>query len=118
MKRILKKDGFCAPAALAYVSGLPEKTVLDICVHEGFDPFHGMDDAEILAAAKELGIKLRPVKCQPQRLRKFIKDHKFGRYLVCTWDHIFVLNDGLIYDPLCPTGGLGRVVQIAWRVVV
>lgn len=116
MKRIKKTEGWCSAVALKYVSGLPEKTVMAVLEHEGFDPSHGAEDSEWLAAAKTLGIKLKSVRIEPQRLRKFIRK-RVGLFFVCTHDHIFVVREGLVYDPMFGSGRLDCVVRWAWRVI-
>ena len=117
MKKLKRIDGACAVVALLYVSGLSEDTVLRICRLHGFEDGRGMEDAEWKEAAQELGIKTRSVPVSPQRLRKFVHDHKEGLFLIGTHDHIFVLDAGLIVDPRNETPpGLGRIVQQAWRV--
>lgn len=118
MKRLKKLDGWCAVVALQFLSGLAEEIVIEVCKYDGFDPFHGMDDSEWLSSAKDLGIKLKKVRIgkHPYRLRQFKKKHPFGKFLLGTHDHLFVMMDGIIVDPVHGVDGLGRIVREAWVV--
>lgn len=71
---------------------------------------------EILEAAKSLGLKLERVKTKKIILRHFRNNHNNGLYLVTTYDHIFCLDNGIIYDP-CTFGGLRRLITGAWKVL-
>ncbi len=115
MKKIKKADGWCAVVALQNVSGIDEKTVLHVCEHHDFDPFHGMEDNEWLAAAKELGINAKPMRLIPQKVRKFVHKHATGLFLVGTTDHLFVVREGKMFDPI--SGSLDAVVKQAWRIL-
>jgi hypothetical protein len=80
-----------------------------------------MDDADWLEAADDLGIKTRAVSISPLRLRRFIHDNTTGLFLIGTFDHLFVLDNGLIVDPREKMRGrypgLGRIVKQVWRVL-
>lgn len=122
MKKIRRVNGFCAPAALRHLSGLEDRLVLEICARHGFHPSTGMDEFEILAAAKSLNIRLRRVNLKKKgfyrsRLRKFRAHHRDGKYILCTHNHIFVLDMGSIVDPLWEGfPGLDRYIVSAWMV--
>lgn len=119
MKVVKKLDGWCAVVALKFLSGLPDAIVLQVCEHEDFDPFHGMDDESILVAAKDLGVNLKKIKIgrYPYTFAEFKKKHLFGKFLLRTVDHVFVLYDGLVVDPLCEKSGLRRIIRAAWKVI-
>jgi hypothetical protein len=117
MRKLKKIDAACAVLALLYVSEKSEETVLRMCKLHGFKEGAGMSDAEWGAAAKLLGVSARAIPLEACPLRKFIKDHKTGLFLVGTCDHLFVVDDGVIVDPRHPTPpGLRRTIRQAWRV--
>lgn len=120
MKKLRKIDGSCAVLALHHVSQIDEETVLRVCALHGFNPTDGMEDEDWIEAAKDLGLKLRSAGKFDCRLKKFVSEHKTGLYLVGTFDHLFVLDNGLIVDPKEKDAGrypgLGRIVKEAWRV--
>lgn len=80
-----------------------------------------MEDYEWQAAADDLGIKIRHVSIEPQRLKVFLKNHANGLYLLGTRDHLFALDNGVIIDPREKLSGrypgLGRIVRQAWKVL-
>lgn len=117
MKRIKKIPGACAVCALQYVSEVDEDTVLRICTMHGFESGEGMCDEEYLEAAADLKVKTFKVKMEDCRLGQFIKKYPMGLYLVATWDHLFVVDNGIIADPRNDKRpGLGRIIKQAWRV--
>jgi len=87
MKILKKIPACCAVVALHYVSGIEEETVLRTCLLHGFIEGSGMEDYEWQAAADDLGIKIRHVSIEPQRLKVFLKNHAiqvlFLFYLWC-----------------------------------
>lgn len=121
MKKLLKISGSCVLCALHHVSGIDEETVLRVCQLHNFTPGSGMEDADWLEAAKDLGINLRAATYRDCRLKQFVKNYPIGLYLVGTRDHLFVLDNGLIVDPREKMAGrypgLGRVVKQAWKVI-
>ena len=120
MKKLIKIDNSCAVIALHHVSGLDEETVLRICKLYDFSPHEGMDDEDWISAAKDLGITVRSVFNGSERLSKFVNNHKDGLYLLGTFNHLFVLDNGLIVDPRAKGWGgypgLSRLVKQAWKV--
>ncbi len=118
MKKLRKIEGSCACLALHHVSGIDEDTVLRVCTLHGFTPEDGMEDLDWQEAAKDLGLRLRMVPMKDVRLSKFVKAHGAGLFLVGTFDHLFVLDNGLIVDPrekdMGRYPGLGRIVKRAW----
>lgn len=117
MKKLKKIGGACAPLALWYVSGKEEDAVLRICQAYGFKEEQGMDDADWKNAAAQLGIKMRAVPFEECSLKKFIKNHPAGLYLVCTFDHIFSVDNGIIIDPRNKKPpGLARKIKQAWKI--
>ncbi len=120
MKKLKKIDGSCAVIALHHVSGIDEETVLRVCALHGFTPEDGMEDEDWQEAAKDLGLNIRAVPMKDVRLSAFKKAHNTGLYLVGTFDHLFVLDNGLIVDPREKLEGrypgLGRIVKRAWIV--
>lgn len=117
MKKLKKLGGACAPLALWYVSGKEEDAVLRICQAYGFKETEGMDDSDWKKAAAQLGIRMRAIPFEECTLKKFLREFKAGLYLVCTWDHIFVVDNGILIDPrnLKPPG-LSRMIKQAWRI--
>lgn len=118
MKKLKEIDGSCAVVALWYVSGIDEETVLRVCTSCGFEVGEGMEDEEWQEAAHCLSVKMRSIPVdQPCTLYKFIKLHPKGLYLIGTFDHLFVVDNGVIVDPRCPRPpGLKRLIKQAWRV--
>lgn len=121
MKKLKKIEGSCAVVALHYASGISEDTVLNICKLHDFTPEGGMEDEDWQEAAKDLGILIRAVPMKDVKLSKFKSAHKAGLFLVGTFDHLFVLDNGLIVDPHEKRKGrypgLGRIVKRAWLVI-
>lgn len=119
MKKLRKVEGSCALIALWYVSGVDEETVLRVCTSCGFEAGQGMEDEDILEAANCLSVKTRSVPVeQPCTLYQFIKRHPKGLYLVVTVDHMFVVDNSVIFDPRHPTPpGLTRRIKGAWKVM-
>lgn len=107
--------------ALHYVSGIDEESVLRVCAFHGFVPRLGMFDEEWQEAARELGVRTKSKGELDIRLNKFIKENPEGLFLVTTRDHLFVIDNGLLVDPLAKDGnyypGMRRVVRGAWRIL-
>lgn len=118
MKKLHKVDTACAVLALWYVSGCgDEDAVLRICTAHGFSVGNGMEDKDWLRAAQTLGINCRQTRMKECRLHKFIKDHPKGLYLVGTWNHLFVVDNGIVIDPRnARPPGLDRIIKHAWKV--
>ncbi len=118
MKKLNRIKNCCAVVALFYVSGKKEDTVLNVCRFYGFHPDEGMDDEDWRDAAVHLGLKVRQVNFKDMRLKKFIKLHPAGIYLIATWNHLFVLDNGIVIDPRgsIPPNGLNRIIKQAWTV--
>jgi hypothetical protein len=122
MSKLLRKHGYCAPLALQYVSGEEDDYVHEICTNSGFTPEWGMEDHEYFEAARELGVKFRRVQLKQrglyrQKLSKFLDENPQGCFLIYTSNHLFVVDEGDIYDPLNEVGfGLDRLVTGAWKV--
>lgn len=78
-----------------------------------------MFDDEWQEAAEDLGLELSKVKMRPMKLSSFIKKHPRGLFLVSTVDHLFCVDNGIVYDPHTKDDGtypaLGRVIQLAFR---
>jgi hypothetical protein len=123
-KRKLKYvSGYCAPHALHFVSGKSENTVYEACLNNDFSKEFGMEEYEWQKAAKELGVRLRRKNLKRAglygcQLKDFIKACPEGMYIIYTHMHLFVVEDGEIYDLLNPNNpGLSRLVTGAWRVL-
>ena len=112
-------NGYCAVLAITYASGLPESQVVDMCRWHGFvDNGAGMYDDDWLAAAKDLGIRLRRVKTKAKTVGGFLKEHPLGTFLVGTEGHLFaVLNGGMVNHPIQSNTDRRCKVQEAWRVL-
>ncbi len=118
MKKLHKIKASCAVCALWYVAGIDEEAVLRVCRSLGFREGEGMTDIEWKSAARTLDIDIRGIAMQPCTLKKFIKNHQDGLYLLGTWDHLFVLDNSVIIDPRCERPpGLGRKILQAWIVM-
>ena len=103
--RLLKKDGYCAPYALRYISGLPEDVVLDVCSHYDWKQKWGMEEHEIVAAASALKMRFRRINLKRtgfygEKLSVFCRAHNTGVFLVWTSGHILVVQNGVIIDPI------------------
>ena len=122
MKKLKKIDGACAPYALKFLSGLPDNQVYDICEFNGYQGSTGMEEHEFIAAAKDMGIRLRRINLKKKnlyrsKLRMFIKHHSLGTYLIYTDSHLFSVRNGIVVDPLNDKSpGLNRLVTNAWWV--
>lgn len=117
MKKLKKIPAACAVCALQYVSGIDEETVLRVCALHGFEVGKGMEDAEWMAAAGDLKVKIRGIALAPRLLRQFLKDYPAGLFLVGTHDHLFAVDNGIIVDPRNKKPpGLKRIIRQAWRV--
>jgi hypothetical protein len=122
LRKIRKESGYCGPFALKYLTGLPDKTILDACVKNGFKKEWGMEDYELLRAARALGLKyrreeLKPVGLYGAKLREFARRRPRGRYLVYTSNHVLLVSNGVIIDPI-NSGYVGedRAVTGAWKI--
>jgi len=117
VKKLKKIKAACAVLALWYISQRDEDAVLRICRAYGFKENEGMYDEDWQKAAEQLGIKMRSVSLEPCRLSQFIKDYPNGLYLMSTRDHLFVVDNGIIFDPRNKKPpGVGRIIYWAWRV--
>lgn len=121
-RKIKRVDGFCAPSALKYLSGLDEKLVYDICAANHWNEKIGMEDREWMKAFKEAGVKFRRLNLKRKGLygkilRKIKHEYSAGRYIVLTDNHIFVLDNGEIIDPLYLSEGLSRKIVGLFKVM-
>lgn len=117
MKKLSKISGACVLAALWYIVGIDEEAVLRVCTAHGFKPGKGMFDEDWKRAANQLGIKMRGIAMKQCTLKKFVKNHPEELYIVGTFDHLFVVDNGIIVDPRCATPpGLKRIIKQVWRV--
>lgn len=121
-RKLRKIDGSCAPFALKYLSGLSNSETHDICQFFGFQQDTGMEEHEFLDAAKDMGIKFRRINLKKKelyrcKLRKFIKEHPEGKYLIYTNAHLFVVHNSKVVDIINPGYlGLDRIVTGAWMI--
>lgn len=122
MTKIRKESGYCAPYALKYLTGLPDKKILDVCRKKGFRQEWGMEDYEVISASRELGLRTRRVNLKKRgiyaiKLIKFTKEYPMGTFLVYTPGHILVVSNGVIVDPI-NDGYIGeeRAVTAAWKI--
>lgn len=117
MRKLKKIKGACAPTALWYCCQKDEDTVLRVCQAYGFKEAEGMFDSDWQQAAQQLGITMRAVSLDPMRLGKFVKEYPDGLYLMSTRDHLFIVDNGVVFDPRYEKApGLNRKVLAAWRV--
>lgn len=118
MKKLKKIEAACVLCALWYVSGIDEETILRICKSYGFKEGEGMQDQDWKSACRHLDIDIRGVSIETCTLRKFIKNHPTGLYLLGTFDHLFVVDNSIIVDPRCENPpGMGRLIKQAWLVI-
>lgn len=117
MNKLRKLKDSCAVVALCYVSKVPEDVAIRVCTLFGYHGT-GMEDDQWQAAAKQLGIDMRLVPLEESmRLHAFVRDHPNGLYLVWTVDHLLVVDNGKIIDPLHePDPSTRRMVQGAMYV--
>ena len=117
MKKLKKIKSSCVLAALCYVSEKDEDTVIRICRANGFKDGAGMHDPDWRRAADLLGVSVRGIALEAQPLKQFLKNYPDDLLLVGTCDHLFVVDKGIIFDPLCAKPpGLRRMILQAWRV--
>lgn len=110
MKKLFSINGACSLAALRHASKKSEDQVL-----EAFISF-GAVDSQWLHAAKKLGLKLREVKEYEVRVGSFARRHPKGLFLASTHNHVFIIQDGEIVDPLNGSPGLSRIIVRVWKV--
>ena len=120
--RLKKESGFCAPYAVKYLTGLPDKKVLELCALKGFKQEWGMEDYEILRVLRLAGLKYNRVELKKSglygaKLRDFVKARPKGTFLVYTSGHIMCVANGIIIDPI-NEGYIGedRAVTGAWKI--
>lgn len=111
MKPLSKIEGACALRALRYAAGADEHRVIEACLMQG------QFDEQWKAAANELGLRLEKILYRKTSLKKFVKMNPRDMYLICTHNHIFVLDNGRIIDPDWDNSGLYRMIVQAWRVI-
>ena len=110
-------DNDCAPTAIWYVSGKTEEEVLRVCIENGFTDELGMTDPQWKRAARSLTIEFNRVAMKPVKLSDFIADHPTGLYLVRTYNHILVVDDGEVIDLRNVNApGLNRKVIASYKV--
>lgn len=118
MPRIYRIGDSCAVFALCHVSGVEEPAVIEVCKKHGFEWGRGMYDEEWKAAARELGIRLRAVSISPLKLRKFLHENPAGMFLVCTYNHVFSVNNGgIVVRPGTAPPGPRATIKQAWLVL-
>lgn len=117
MKKLKKIKGACAVLALWYLCQKDENAVLRVCQAYGFREAQGMFDHEWQQAAWQLGISMREINIEPRKLGLFIKEYPDGLYLISTRDHLFVVDNGIVFDPrYTKAPGLNRTIYYAWRI--
>lgn len=119
MADLRKYDGACVLFALAYVSRADHGTVLRVCTQFGYSEKDGggMYDHQWKKASKILNIKMRGVPMKPMELWRFSKKYPLGTFLLNTHDHLFTIDNGVIYDPVGGgKAGMRRKIISAWKV--
>ena len=117
LKSPMVKDA-CAPCMLHYIVGKDEFAVLRACKSFGWTEPGGMTDEAWRKAASLLGVTIRLQPSEPMELRKVVKLYPKGLFILGTFDHVLVLDHGVIYDPRCEKPpGLRRTIKQIWRVV-
>lgn len=116
MRRLAKIRASCAVIALCYAAKVPEAEAMLVCVEHNFAKDRGMFDKEWQAAAKKLGLRLKPILEKPTRLERFMRGHETGMHIVATHNHLFIVDSGRLYDPHWGKPGLSRKVLQAWKV--
>lgn len=122
MSKLKKESGYCAPYALRYLTGMPEKALLELCSANGFKQEWGMEDYEVLRVLRKTGMKYRRLELKKSglyavKLKDFVKARPIGNFLIYTSGHIFCVSNGVIIDPI-NEGYIGeeRMVTGAWKV--
>lgn len=121
MKKLFRIVDACAPLALCHASGADEETVLRVATSYNFKPGRGMLDWEWLQAAADLGLKLEKVRIKRKTLKRFLEMFPIGLYIVGTHDHLFCVDNGVVFDPRermrvgMPANN--RFVVGVWRVI-
>ncbi len=116
MKKLRKLKDSCAVVALCYASKAPEDVAIRVCTLHGYQGA-GMEDEQWKAAAVQLGIKSRAVTMESMRLHQFVKAYPKGLYLAWTVNHLLVVDNGRVIDPLHePKPSMRRVIQGALHV--
>jgi hypothetical protein len=112
---LLGTPGSCAPLALKYLSQQDDVTVIEACIKQG------MNDPEFIEAAKLLGITLIPMDgMKSMEVRKFIREYPIGTFMVTTYDHVFIIENGIQIDAYRDEkkiNGTRRILHSAWKVI-
>ena len=109
--------------ALKYLSKLEDSIVHEICLSNWFQQDHGMEENEWRKAAKEMGLRLRRLNLKKRdlyraKLSHISKIYSSGKYIIYTPEHLFVLDNGKIIDPLNGNGyGPDRIVTGVWKLL-
>ena len=111
MKRLVDIENACVPIALRFAAKVPEGKVIEKCLSVG------MSDFQWLHAAKTLGLKLDELKMKPMMVKEFSIKYPLGTFIVSTWAHLFVIEDGVVHDPAGKKPGTSRTVLYAYRVI-
>ena len=102
----------CVVSALAHATGLPYEVVYEIVAESGRRAGGRAYIDRAVAVAKRHGVALRKVRMGSKTLRKFLRLHPTGRYVVGVRGHALSVIDGEAGDKT----RLGCIVREAWQV--
>lgn len=123
MKKLLSKKytiNTCALTAICYASKKDEETIIRMCIAHNFKFQNGLTDRQWMKIARITGLSFKSQLKEKTTLGKFISKHKKGCYFVSQADHLFVVDDSIIYDPRTKyknLPGLKRVIVQAWKII-
>lgn len=101
----------CVVSALAHATGIPYEVAYEIAEDSGRKAGGRAYTDKVVAAAKRHGIALRKVRMGTKTLRKFMRLHPAGRYLVRVRGHALSVVNGIAGDKT----PLGSIVRDAWE---
>lgn len=88
-----------------------------MCEAHNYKVKEGMTDRQWMKIARIMGLKIRSCLKEEMSLGDFILKYSKGCYFVGQKDHLFVVDDGIIYDPrTIELPGLRRLLVQAWKV--
>jgi hypothetical protein len=121
MKKLMSKKytkNTCALTAICYVSKKDEDLLIRQCIALNMKYETGLTDPQWQKIIRILKIKIKHILPEPVSLGQFIKDYPQGLFIVAQDDHLFVVDNGVIFDPRTKKlPGLRRTLVQAWKVL-